>query len=143
MGDNVRKFPETYQQILDEGHHTGNHTMHHLKGWNTNDDTYFNNVAECAGYVKSNLLRPPYGRIKSSQINALKKDYQIIMWSLLSCDFEKNLNTDKALAGLKKNTRPGSIIVFHDSVKAEKNLKTLLPLYLQFLNENGFNCKLI
>ncbi len=143
VGDNAKKFPETYQHILAAGHQTGNHTMHHLKGWKTIDEIYIDNVEQCAHYVDSILLRPPYGRIKKSQIAKLKNNFRIIMWSLLSCDFEKNLNTAKALEGLKKNTKSGSIVVFHDSVKAEKNLKILLPLYLQFLNEKGFNCKAI
>lgn len=143
VGDNVRKFPETYQNILDKKHITGNHTMHHIKGWKTSTDAYIKNVSESAQYIQSNLFRPPYGRIKPSQLRILKNDYRIIMWSLLSCDFEKNLDTAKALEGLKKNTKAGSIIVFHDSVKSEKNLKEMLPLYLQFLNENGFICRAI
>ncbi|MDI1232918.1 MAG: polysaccharide deacetylase family protein [bacterium] len=143
VGDNVRKFPETYQSILSSQHKTGNHTMHHIKGWKSTLDHYTDNVADCAKLVDSNLFRPPYGRITRPQTSILRKKYKIIMWSLLALDFEKKLNTTKALEGLKKKTKPGSIIVFHDSVKAEKNLKTMLPLYLQFLNQNGFNCKVI
>jgi len=143
VGDNVRQFPETYHAILNAQHKTGNHTMHHMKGWSSDDNKYLDNIKSCAQYINSNLFRPPYGRIKRSQATVIEKDYQIIMWSLLSCDFEKNLNTVDALKGLKRNTKAGSIVVFHDSVKAEKNLKTMLPLYLQFLNQNGFNCKII
>jgi peptidoglycan/xylan/chitin deacetylase (PgdA/CDA1 family) len=143
VGDNVRKYPGIYGEVLDKGHRTGNHTMHHLKGWANRNEIYINNVAECATYVRSNLFRPPYGRVRRSQANILRQEYRIIMWSLLSCDFEQGLDTVKALDGLKKNTRAGSIIVFHDSAKAEKNLKAMLPLYLQFLNEKGFNCRVL
>lgn len=141
VGDNVRKYPETYSQILINQHSVGNHTMHHIKGWNTDTENYINNINECAEYVKSDLLRPPYGRIKPSQVKRLKSRFKIIMWSLLSCDFDRKLNTIEALEGLKRKTKSGSIVVFHDSEKAEKNLKVMLPLYLQFLNENGFTCK--
>lgn len=140
VGDNVRKYPETYARLLANGHRTGNHTMHHLKGWNTSTDAYLDNVEACRLHVDSELFRPPYGRIKSSQASRLRSRYRIVMWSLLALDFEKDLDCGKALEGLKKKTRNGDIIVFHDSVKAEKNLKVLLPQYLQFLNENQFNC---
>ncbi len=140
VGDNVRKFPETYASLRAKGHQTGNHTMHHLKGWNTNTDEYIDNVEACRKYVDSSLFRPPYGRIKPGQAERLRSKYRIIMWSLLACDFEKNLDCEKAIKGLKNKTRNGDIVVFHDSVKAERNLKVLLPQYLQFLNENGFNC---
>lgn len=141
VGDNVRKFPETAATLIQKGHRLGNHTMHHLKGWNTDKQTYAADVAECASYVSSPLFRPPYGRIKRAQINLLKMQYRIVMWSVLSCDFDQALKPEKALKGLFKKTRNGSIVVFHDSVKAEKNLKYILPRYLEFLNENGFICK--
>ena len=143
VGDNVRKYPETYKTVHTRGHQTGNHTMHHLKGWQTDTELYIQNVENCHDYVDSNLFRPPYGRIKRSQANILRKHYRIIMWTLLACDFEKNLDCHAAITGLKNKTKKGDIVVFHDSVKAEQNLKVLLPQYLQFLNENGFNCALL
>ncbi|MES2617085.1 MAG: polysaccharide deacetylase family protein [Bacteroidota bacterium] len=141
VGDNVIKHPDTYALLAANNHRSGNHTMTHMKGWGTDNSTYFDNVAACSELVKSDLFRPPYGRIKPSQIRHLKHLYKIIMWNLLSCDFDQTLDKEAAIEGLKKNTKKGSIVVFHDSVKAEKNLKYLLPLYLQFLNENGFTCK--
>jgi len=143
VGDNVSKHPQEYAQLLNEGHAVGNHTMHHIKGWKTGTNTFLDNVEQCRKVIESHLFRPPYGRIKGKQINALKDKYTIIMWSLLSLDFEKNLNIKKALANLKRKTKAGSIIVFHDSIKAEKNLKEILPQYLQFINAQGFNCKVL
>ena len=141
VGDNAQKFPDTYAEIVKRGHRVGNHTMRHLKGWQTQDELYIEDVKECSQYVQSNLFRPPYGRIKSKQVRKLKDNFKIVMWSLLSCDFEKNLNCHAALKGLKKKTKNGSIVVFHDSTKAEKNLKKMLPEYLDYLTQNGFSCK--
>lgn len=141
VGDNVRKHPETLDTLLKLGHKAGNHTMHHLKGWNTDNASYTEDVYVCGNYVKSDLFRPPYGRIKIKQIKILAEQYRIIMWSLLSCDFDQKLNPEKALRGLMNKTRNGSIVVFHDSEKAEKNLKYILPRYLDFLHKKGFICK--
>lgn len=141
VGDNAKKHPETLTLIKNEGHQLGNHTMHHIKGWNTNTEEYLKDVAECQNYTNTDLFRPPYGRISFAQIKALKQNYRIIMWSLLSCDFDKQLNQDEALKGLKKKTENGAIVVFHDSVKAEKNLRFLLPQYLEYLHQNGYECK--
>lgn len=141
VGDNARRFPETLQSIKSRGHVLGNHTMHHIKGWNHTDEDYLADVDKCAEFVDSKLFRPPYGRIKPSQVKSLKNGYQIVMWSLLSCDFDKNLDQASAIDGLKKRTKNGSIVVFHDSEKAEKNLKHLLPQYIEFLNQEGYLCK--
>jgi peptidoglycan/xylan/chitin deacetylase (PgdA/CDA1 family) len=143
VGDNVRKFPETFRMLKLKGHRIGNHTMHHLKGWNTDTESYIENVEACDAFVDSDLFRPPYGRIKRSQAKLLLPRFKIVMWSLLALDFEKNLDNKKALEGLMKKTRTGDIIVFHDSAKAEKNLRFLLPQYLQFLKEKGFNCAIL
>ena len=143
VGDNARKFPDTIDQIKQEGHQLGNHTMHHIKGWNTSTEDYIKDIEACQQYVSSDLFRPPYGRITREQIQQLKQKFRIIMWSILSCDFDKKLNQEKALRGLKDKTRKGSIIVFHDSVKAEDNLRFLLPKYLQFLNHKGYTCKIL
>lgn len=140
VGDNARKFPAVIEKVKMKGHALGNHTMHHLKGWNTPFETYLKDVETCSMYVESKLFRPPYGRISRRQSKAIEKNYEIIMWNLLSCDFDQKLNRQKALEGLMKNTTNGSIIVFHDSEKAEQNLKFLLPPYLEFLNQNGYTC---
>lgn len=141
VGDNARKYPETLNYLRNEGHSIGNHTMHHIKGWSNSTSDYLKDIELCQAYTGTQLFRPPYGRIKPSQVKALKKDFQIVMWSLLSCDFDPNLNTQKALEGLKRKTKDGSIVVFHDSVKAEKNLKILLPDYIDFLIKQGYKCK--
>jgi len=141
VGDNVRKFPETYQQILNEGHITGNHTMHHMKGWSNSTETYTQNTTEAAQYIKSKLFRPPYGRISRAQIKALLPEYTIVMWSLLSGDFNPQLNIPKALNQIKRKTQNGSIVVFHDSIKSEAQMKQLLPDYLDYLKANAYTCK--
>lgn len=140
VGQNVQKYPEVFSQLLHEGHQIGNHTMHHIKGWESSLKDYVKDVEECRHLVKSNLFRPPYGRISPKQIKALSPYYKLVMWSLLSCDYLKGLNCELSLAILKDKTQNGSVVVFHDSVKAEENLKILLPQYLQFINEKGFNC---
>lgn len=142
IGDNVRKFPETYQEILNAGHRTGNHTFNHLRGFSTSSPTYFENIQECAQLVKSELYRPPYGQITFSQIKHLSKQYQIIMWSLLVEDWNPKLDQAKKLSLLSSETKSGDIIVFHDSEKAFENLKVILPAYLEFLKIEGFTAAL-
>ncbi|HUH32451.1 MAG TPA: polysaccharide deacetylase family protein, partial [Daejeonella sp.] len=111
IGDNVKKHPEIYQQVLDEGHSVGNHTYNHLKGWNTDDVIYLENVSECAKLVKSNLFRPPYGRASRSQISNLKSQYSIVMWDVLSGDFDTSITPEKCLKNVISHTENGSIIV--------------------------------
>lgn len=143
VGQNAELYPEITQEILKRGHQIGNHTMHHLKGWKNPFNTYLDDVEACHAIIPSKLFRPPYGRITLKQAKALKSKYRIIMWTLLSCDYLKDLDCDESLSNLKKHTKNGSIIVFHDSLKAEKNLKVLLPQYLQFVNNQGLNCALL
>lgn len=137
IGDNVSKYPETYKAILERGHQTGNHTFNHLKARKTADDTYIQNTEQCASLVKSNLFRPPYGQISNSKIKALHA-YEIIMWTLLAEDWNPKLDISKKLNRLQTLSRPGDIVVFHDSVKSIVNLQKLLPEYLKFLKEKGF-----
>jgi peptidoglycan/xylan/chitin deacetylase (PgdA/CDA1 family) len=138
IGDNVRKYPDTYAEILRRGHRTGNHTMQHLKGWQTPADRYISNVREAATLIESPLFRPPYGRMTGAQAHALQPDYRIVMWSLLSRDYLQSLHRPAALDFLKKRSRAGDILVFHDSEKARKNLEFLLPHYLEFAAGKGF-----
>lgn len=141
IGDNVRKYPEIYQEVIKAGHSIGNHTFNHLNGWNTDDEKYLENIGECAEYVKSDLFRPPYGRIKKSQIKKLKTrhpDIKVIMWDVLSGDFDQNLSPEKCLENVLRATVPGSIIVFHDSLKAFDRLKYVLPKALEYWNDKGF-----
>jgi len=141
IGDNVRKHPEIYQKILDGGHSVGNHTFNHLNGWKTNDKLYTDNYIKCSTLVKSNLFRPPYGRIRKSQIlelKALNPDVRIVMWDVLSGDFSMKLSPEKCLKNVLDNVRPGSIVVFHDSIKAFERLEYALPLALQYWHDKGY-----
>lgn len=139
VGDNMRKHPETALKVLKKGHKIGNHTYNHLDGWNTEKFTYLRNISECDKYTKSDLFRPPYGKIGLQQLLAVKKKYRVIYWSILSRDFELDLDTEESLDYMKENTGEGSIVLFHDSIKAEKNLKAMLPEFLSHFTDKGFN----
>ncbi len=138
VGDNVKKHPEVFQLLLDNGHRVGNHTMNHLNGWKNFNKTYFENINEAEKFIESNLFRPPYGKIKPTQIFRLKKKYRIIMWDVLTYDYDENKTGEECLNKIKKNVKPGSIIVFHDSLKAEKRLRYALPKCLEFLKTEGY-----
>lgn len=145
IGDNIQKHPEVYKRILSEGHQTGNHTFNHLNGWKTETCHYIDNFKLCeTEQLKLNtehsfLFRPPYGKIKSNQSKAIRQlGYKIIMWDVLSYDFDSTISKEKCLENVISNTEQGSIIVFHDSVKAEKNLKYALPKAIQVLKDKGF-----
>jgi len=141
IGDNIRKHPDVFKRLKDEGHRVGNHTFNHLRGWATDDREYLQNVAKCQDLVQSNLLRPPYGRIKKSQISLIKDAYpdmNIIMWDVLSGDFDQKLSPEKCLENVIKHTRPGAIIVFHDSLKAFERLEYVLPRALKFWKSKGY-----
>ena len=151
VGDNLKKFPEVAKKLLTEGHQIGNHTMHHIKGWKHKNVDYLKDIEDCDTEIRKiyeqmndekaqpRLFRPPYGQIKPSQIELLReKGYEIIQWSDLSCDYDKHLNCEKSLSALVKNAKPGSIVVFHDSEKAENQLKQILPSYLEAMLAEGF-----
>jgi len=138
IGDNVAKHPDVFEQVVSAGHSVGNHTFNHLKGWDTINQEYLDNVAQCAGLVKSSLFRPPYGRAKRSQISALHRQYSIIMWDVLSGDFDGSITAEKCYQNVVKHVRNGSIIVFHDSLKAFPRLETTLPRVLHHLSAQGY-----
>ncbi len=146
IGDNVRKHPGIFDRILTNGHAIGNHTFNHLKGWTTDNAIYLENIQQFERIIlekqrsSSLLFRPPYGRIKRSQIAALK-DFRIVMWDVLSFDFNKNLSPEKCLSKTISATREGSIIVFHDSLKAERNMQYALPRFIDHFLSKGFNFK--
>ncbi|HTA83637.1 MAG TPA: polysaccharide deacetylase family protein [Bacteroidia bacterium] len=139
VGDNVKKHPDIFERVKNEGHTIGNHTFNHEDGWKRSVKEYTGNVSECAEVVHSNLFRPPYGRITLKQYKNLKKTYRIILWDVLSMDYDKELSAEKCLEIVKKYTRPGSIIVFHDSIKAMDKMPTLLPQTLEFLKAEGYS----
>jgi peptidoglycan/xylan/chitin deacetylase (PgdA/CDA1 family) len=143
VGENVKRNPEIYQRILNEGHGVGNHSYNHLNGWKTNDKEYFENVEECAKVLDSKLFRPPYGRMKYSQYKELKKKYKVVMWDLLSYDYDAKLSAETCLVMVRKNIRSGSIIVFHDSVKASLKIPVLLNGTLELIKQKGFEAATI
>jgi peptidoglycan/xylan/chitin deacetylase (PgdA/CDA1 family) len=147
IGNNIEKHPKIFQKIIQENHAIGNHTFNHLKGWKTDTTLYTENVKFCQSEISNhqssitNLFRPPYGKIKPSQSRILRKlGYKIIMWDVLSYDFDRNTSKEKCLENVLGNLQSGSIIVFHDSGKAAENLKYVLPKTLEFLKEKGFIC---
>jgi len=143
VGDNVAKYPEIYSQLIEEGHAVGNHTYNHLNGWNTHTSTYLSNVKKCSELVSSKLFRPPYGRIKKSQASLLSKDFKLIMWDVLSGDFDRGITKEQCLGNVIENTREGSIVVFHDSEKAKDNLYYALPKMLEHFSALGYSFKAI
>lgn len=138
IGENIAKHTDVFEQILSDGHAVGNHTFNHLNGWKTKNDDYFNNIEKCSSLVNSKLFRPPYGKIKRSQISILKSQFSIIMWDVLSYDYDQHVSPQKCLQNVLKFSRPGSIVVFHDSLKARKNLEYALPIALNLLTEQGY-----
>lgn len=143
VGDNVRKYPELYHEVLKRGHRVGNHTMHHLQGLRTDTDAYIADVAEAAGYIDSNLFRPPHGFLKRSQLRVLQEKYRMVMYDLVTRDYSKRLSADEVFDNVKKYARPGSIIVFHDSLKSEPRLFDALPRSIEWLKEKGFSFGLL
>uniref|UniRef100_UPI0040489768 polysaccharide deacetylase family protein n=1 Tax=Roseivirga sp. TaxID=1964215 RepID=UPI0040489768 len=142
VGDNIRKYPDVFKQVIDSEHSIGNHTFHHLNGWKTDSTTYLKDFLSCEeeiqkNGIKSGLFRPPYGRITPKQIKQLSTR-QIIMWDVLSGDFSGKTKPEKVLAASIKHTLNGSIVVFHDSQKAMGNLYYALPRYLAHFNQLGY-----
>ena len=147
VGDNVRKHPDIYNQVIAAGHQVGNHTFHHLNGWKTNDGVYLENIGQCRQIMQAQaeveltskpLFRPPYGKIRKNQMKQLSADYQVIMWDVLTYDFDAQLSPERCLEKAIAHTTAGSIVVFHDSVKSIDKLKWVLPRYLQHFTELGF-----
>jgi peptidoglycan/xylan/chitin deacetylase (PgdA/CDA1 family) len=143
VGDNLVKHPILHKRILKENHVIGNHTHNHLSGWSTLSKIYFENIELCENTLKQpegkKLFRPPYGKIKKSQLKALSKEYSVVMWDVLSGDYDKYTSQGKCFQNVTSNVRNGSIIVFHDSIKAETNLKYALPRVIKFAKENGYS----
>jgi len=146
IGDNVSKHPEIYAQLKNAGHSIGNHTYNHLKGWKTPAKTYLENTLKADELLHTNLFRPPYGRITRSQIKLLKSvkpEINIIMWDVLTGDFDSNLSPEKCLQNVLKHTESGSIVVFHDSLKAFHRLEYVLPRAMEMWSGEGFEFGLL
>lgn len=159
IGENVQKHPEIFRRILAEGHSVGNHTFNHLKGTKTKTSEYVENVEKAEREMINNskinnqqstisnqqsLFRPPYGKITPSQAKILqKKGYKIVMWDIISYDYDATISEEKCLQNVLKNIKPGSVVVFHDSLKAEKNLRYVLPKVLGIIGEKGLQLRSI
>lgn len=138
VGHNVSKYTEIFQMLKSEGQITGNHTFNHLNGWKTTTKEYIENVEQCNDHLNSTLFRPPYGRMKTRQIRALSKKYNIIMWSVLSGDFDHNNSRQKCVDNVLNNVKEGSIILFHDSIKAKERVLYALPAVIENLLRMGY-----
>ncbi|GAB1856639.1 polysaccharide deacetylase family protein [Flavobacteriaceae bacterium MHTCC 0001] len=154
IGDNIKKYPYIFQKIINAGHAIGNHTQHHLKGWKTKRTIYLRDVEIASEVIRANiqnsefkiqnLFRPPYGKITPKQGKLLiEKGYNIIMWDVLSFDWDKNISQEACLTNVISKTKNGSIVVFHDSVKAAHNMQYALPKVLDYFNERGFEFRAI
>ena len=148
IGKNIAEHPEIFQNILEENHAVGNHTNNHLNGRKTKTAAYLQNIEEAENYFEKNrkseiinlkLFRPPYGRLTLSQSKKIrKKGYKIIMWDVLSADFDPKISNEKCLENVIRNIENGSIIIFHDSVKASEKLKFVLPKVLEYYSAKGY-----
>lgn len=147
IGNNIDKHPDIYQQVIIAGHSVGNHTYDHLNGWKTKNKEYLENVKRCDLAVQpetrnpkpqTKFFRPPYGRMKLGQYSKLRTPYSVVMWDVLSGDFDQTISEETCLKNVLSKTREGSIVVFHDSLKAKKNLYYSLPKFLEHFSEMGW-----
>lgn len=138
VGDNVQKNPELFQQIVSEGHTVGNHTMHHLDGWKHSWFDYMRDVKECSAVFTTRLFRPPYGHMRRSQFKTLSRRCRVVMWDVLTYDFDKTYAKEHCLELALRYSREGSIVVFHDSEKAAERMLYTLPRYIEEMKERGF-----
>lgn len=140
IGKNVAAHAELYQRILKEGHRVGNHSFSHANGWRTSDGDYMNDISAAVQLIDSDLFRPPYGRIRFSQLRKIRQELHMkpVMWSVLSGDFDPGISNEKCADNVLRYMRPGSVVVFHDSQKAYNKLKYALPLVLEAIRERGW-----
>jgi peptidoglycan-N-acetylglucosamine deacetylase len=147
IGKNVKEYPQIYRRVLAEGHRVGNHTQDHLNGWKTDDKKYIENIREAAQLIDSDLFRPPYGRISRFQTQVLHGDrerpYKVIMWDVLSADFDRRISGARCARNVIRYARPGSIVVFHDSAKAFDRLRQALPAVLEHFSRMGYRFEAI
>ena len=139
VGENVQKYPDVFSLLTSGGHAVGNHTFHHLKAWKTKRENYLSDVEHTDALVGSRLFRPPHGQLNRRVAVKLKRKYKIVMWSALTGDYNKNLDGEQCLALARNNTRPGAIIVFHDSLKARQRMEYALPLYIEYCLSEGYS----
>lgn len=143
VGDNVRKYPELFAELTRRGHRVGNHTMHHLKGFRTGCQAYVDDVEVADGFIGSRLLRPPYGRIKLSQLRRLRAKYTVIFWDVITRDYNRDLSPEFVYGVVRRYARNGSVIVFHDSKKASRNMLAAIQPSIDFLKAEGYGFALL
>lgn len=138
LGKNVVMYPKLLDYIICQGHTVGNHTYNHLNAWKTEKEKYLNDIVSCERVFHSKYFRPPYGKLKPGIRTQILENHQIIMWDVMSYDFDQDITEENCFQNVVKNARRGSIIVFHDSYKAEKNMKAVLPRVLKHYAERGY-----
>lgn len=138
VGENAQRHPELLAEVLRRGHSVGNHTMNHMQGSKVPKATYMDNVEQANALLHTNLFRPPHGLMRFGQAKMVKSDYTVVMYDVVTRDYARNIDGEGVLANVKRYTRKGSIIVFHDSLKAEKNMKYALPRAIEWLQQNGY-----
>lgn len=143
VGDNVRKYPELFAELIRRGHRVGNHTMHHLKGFRTACQTYVADVEMADSLIGSRLLRPPYGRIRLSQLRRLRSKYTIVFWDVITRDYNRKLSPEFVCGVVRRYARNGSVIVFHDSQKASKNMLAAIQPSIDYLKTEGYTFALL
>lgn len=143
VGDNVRKYPELFAELIRRGHRVGNHTMHHLKGFRTACQTYVADVEMADSLIGSRLLRPPYGRIRLSQLRRLRSKYTIVFWDVITRDYNRKLSPEFVCGVVRRYARNGSVIVFHDSLKASKNMLAAIQPSIDYLKAEGYTFALL
>lgn len=141
VGENVEKFPEIFNEVKKRCHSVGNHTYNHVNGFEKSVKEYMDNVSKADELIQSKLFRPPHGKITFGQVKALKNDFKIIMWDFITYDYDKNVTPEAILKEIKKRTRKGSIVTFHDSLKAERNVLAVLPDALKFWKKEGYEIR--
>lgn len=143
IGDAVSRHPDLYQLYKANGHQVGNHTYKHIKGWLSRKKNYLKEIAKCAKIVESNLFRPPYGQINLQAIQEIKKKYKVVMWDVLSWDFDTKTSAKTCLSNVINSSKEGSIIVFHENEKSIKNIMYALPKVLEHFTKLGYEFKAI
>ena len=144
VGENVVKHPEIYQMVIEGGHKTGNHSFNHLPAWRCSGEAYFKNIELGMEQIDSTLFRPPHGQLYPWQMSRLKRLFsKVVMWDVLSKDYDNSLSASEVFENVKRHVRPGSIIVFHDSVKAWPRLKEALPATIDYLIKEGYSFRLL
>ncbi len=146
VGENAQKHPDVLKEVLWRGHKVGNHTFNHIKAWNTKKQFYFDNIKKASEYLDTNLFRPPHGQIYPWYISTIKKELQfdkVIMWDILTCDYDKRLSGKEVFNNVQKHLSPGAIIVFHDSLKAMKNMQYAFPKTLELIEKQNLKTSVI